>query len=80
MYLNLYSDGTLLKSFVDHVRQALQSANIHANLYLGHSFCIGTATTAAAAEIAYSTIQTLDWWQSYVYFFCILDLIQQIWV
>ena len=53
--------------FVDHVRQALQSANVPAQLYSGHSFRIGVATTAASAGIPDSTIQTLGRWQSSAY-------------
>ena len=56
-----------MSSFVDHGHQALQLANILAHLYLGHSFCIGTVTTAAAAGIADSTIQTLGRLQSSAY-------------
>ena len=48
--VHLCSDGILLKSsFV-----ASAKFNIHANLNLAHRFCIGTATTAATAGIAYS--------------------------
>ena len=53
--------------FIEHVRQALQSANIPAHLYSGHSFRIGAATTAASAGIADSVIQTLGRWQSSAY-------------
>ena len=53
--------------FIEHVRQAFQSANIPAHLYSGHSFCIGAATTAASAGIADSVIQTLGRWQSSAY-------------
>ena len=53
--------------FVEDVRKALLSANLPAHLYAGHSFCIGAATTAAAAGIEDSTIQTLGRWKSSSY-------------
>jgi len=62
------NDRPLSKTkFVDHVRQALLSAGLPAHLYAGHSFRIGAATTAAAAGIEDSTIQTLGRWHSSSY-------------
>ena len=41
---------------MEHIQKALLSANLPAHLYAGHSFCIGAATTVAAAGIEDSTI------------------------
>ena len=49
---------------VHQVRTALQAQGIDSSRYSGHSFRIGAATTAAAAEIEDSTIQMLGRWQS----------------
>ena len=50
--------------FVARVREMLGSAGIPADGYSGHSFRIGTATTAAQAGIEDSTIQMLGRWSS----------------
>ena len=53
--------------FVREVRKALIAAGIDQSNYSGHSFCIGAATTAAAAGIADSTIKMLGHWESAAY-------------
>ena len=53
--------------FVDSVRSALTKANFPADIFTGHSFCIGAATTAASAGICDSSIQSLGHWKSNAY-------------
>ena len=59
--LFVFSDGRLLtrKRFVTLVREALAAGGIDQDKYCGHSFRIGTATTAAARGIEDSVIKTL---------------------
>ena len=61
-----FNDGKPLtrQRLVNQVRTALQAQGIDSSRYSGHSFRIGTATTAAAAGIKDSTIQMLGRWQS----------------
>ena len=53
--------------FVEAVRSALTSAGIDARSFSGHSFRIGAASTAAAAGLEDSLIQTLGRWKSDAY-------------
>lgn len=64
-----WSSGVpLCKSkFVDEVRLALETANLPAKEFAGHSFRIGAATTAASAGLPDSAIQTLGRWKSSAY-------------
>ena len=48
--------------FVDSVRSALTKANLPADIFTGHSFCIG-----ASAGICDSSIQSLGHWKSNAY-------------
>ena len=50
--------------FVEQIREILCSIGLPQHQYTGHSFRIGAATTAAAAGIEDSTIQTLGRWHS----------------
>lgn len=52
---------------VAEVRSALTEAKLPAASYAGHSFRIGAATTAAAAGVEDSVIQTLGRWKSSAY-------------
>ena len=49
------------------VRAALASAGIDQTKYCTHSFCIGTAMTAAAKGIENAVIKTLGRWESLAY-------------
>ena len=53
--------------FVEQVRSALTKARLPADKFAGHSFRIGAATTAAAAGLEDSVIQTLGHWKSTAY-------------
>ena len=48
------------------VQSILHSAGYHGS-YSGHSFWIGTATTAAARGVPNHLIKTLGWWSSDAY-------------
>ncbi|MCX8521142.1 MAG: hypothetical protein ORN28_06345 [Rhodoferax sp.] len=67
--LFLFSDGSFLTRprFVSAIRSALDRAGIDSKPYLGHSFRIGPATTAASCEIQDSRIKILGRWQSSAY-------------
>ena len=67
--LLVFGDGRCLTRprFVAALRSALATAGIDAQLYSGHSFCIGAATTAAIRGIPDSLIKTLGRWQSSAY-------------
>ena len=54
-------------SFVRRVREGLLATGVNAAHYVGHSFRIGVATTAAAQGIEDSTIKTLGRWESTAY-------------
>ena len=51
-------------SFVRQVKEVVTEAGLDAQLYSGHSFRIGAATSAARAGIQDSTIQALGRWSS----------------
>jgi hypothetical protein len=52
------------QKFVSQIREILNSLGLQQDQYAGHSFRIGAATTAAAAGVEDSTIQTLGRWHS----------------
>ena len=62
-------DGAPLSQqmLVKLVKDTLSEAGIDCSRYNGHSFRIGTATTALAKGIPESTIQTLGRWKSNAY-------------
>lgn len=68
---SIFEDGQFLTRghFVDAVRTTLSLAGVDQQKYCGHSFCIGTATTAAARGIEDSVIKTLGRWESVAYVF-----------
>ena len=64
-----FMDGSpLTKSkFVETFRTLPSQAGVDSSLYLGHSFCIGAASTTAANGVEDSLIQTLGRWKSSAY-------------
>ena len=59
------SHHTLVKStFISQIREILTSIGLPQQDYAGHSFRIGAATSAAAAGVEDSMIQTLGRWHS----------------
>ena len=64
-----WQNGTPLTRvrFVAEVRLAFEKARLPAKDFVGHSFHIRAATTAAAVELEDSTIQTLGRWKSAAY-------------
>lgn len=64
--LFIFQDGSPLMqtSLVRLLRSTLTLAGLDCANYSGHSFRIGAATTAAAAGLCDSTIQTLGRWAS----------------
>jgi len=53
--------------FTEQLRSVLSALGLPQQLYAGHSFRIGAATTAAMAGVEDATIQTLGRWQSAAY-------------
>ena len=53
--------------FLDKVKEALSQAGMDCTAYSGHSFRIGTATTAAKWGISDATIKMLGRWKSSAY-------------
>ena len=64
-----FTGGTPLSRprLIADVRSCLARVGIHEDLYCGHSFRIGAATTAAKVGLDDSLIQTLGRWQSATY-------------
>ena len=67
--LFVWQDGRFLTRvrFVEAIRSALEAAGYAAADYVGHSFRIGAATTAAQRGIQDSLIKTLGRWESSAY-------------
>ena len=64
-----YQDSSPLTrdKLVTAVRLALTEAGVDSSRYLGHSFRVGAATTAAKAGITDATIKMLGRWESEAY-------------
>ena len=64
--LFVHQDGRPLSRarMVSAVRSTLASVGVDTSRYIGHSFRIGAATTAAQAGLQDLLIQTLGWWKS----------------
>ena len=67
--LFIQKDGSPLtrQILVRHLHTALRRAGMNHELYNGHSFRIGAATTAAEQGLEDSLIQTLGRWKSEAY-------------
>ena len=65
----LQEDGAALSRvfFVGKLKEVLSRLSLDPSLYNGHSFRIGAATTAAAAQVEDHLIQTLGRWSSNCY-------------
>ena len=53
--------------YVKAIRSALEAEGLQSNLYSGHSFRIGVATTAAAKGVSNVLIKTTGRWESSAY-------------
>ena len=64
-----FVDGQCLinERFTCHIQEALAALGLHSADYAGHSFRIGTVTTAAQVGLEDSTIRTLGRWKSNAY-------------
>ena len=67
--LFLFADGTVLtrSRFISCLRSLLEKVGLKAELYAGHSFRIGAATTAASAGLPDWLIQAMGRWNSVCY-------------
>ena len=67
--LFLFEDGSPLSRsrLVSELRKALSSIGLNCDVYAGHSFRIGAATTAASRGLEDSTIKSLGRWRSDAY-------------
>ena len=67
--LFVFTDGWTLsrQRFVDRVRDGLVKAGVDQTKFCGHSFRIGTVTTAAAKGVEDCIIKALGWWESLAY-------------
>ena len=66
------------KWFIAKIQQALSAAGMPGSSFNGHSFRIGMATTASAADIPKTTIKTLGRWRSMAYQGYICPVLTQI--
>ena len=67
--LFLFEDGSPLSRsrLVSELRKALSSIRLNCDVYAGHSFRIGAATTAASRGLEDSTMKLLGRWRSDAY-------------
>ena len=67
--LFIFSDGSPLsrQRLVSYLRESLSFLDFNCELYSGHSFRIGAATTAAATGLEDSVIRSLGRWRSDAY-------------
>ena len=67
--LFLFADGSALTrcQFIQYLHSLLEKVGLQAELYAGHSFHIGAATTAAAAGLPDWLIQVMGRWSSECY-------------
>ena len=63
-FISSSQEAVTKQQFVTQIRNTLTSIGLPPNVYAGHSFRIGAATTAALAGIEDSTIQSLGRWHS----------------
>ena len=63
-FTDLSHKASSKQRFVKQIRNILSSLGLQQDQYTGHSFRIGTATTAAAVGVQDSTIQMLGRWHS----------------
>ena len=67
LFITPANDVLCRQFFIQHIRDVLVAAKIHAQNYSGHSFRIGAATTAASRRIESHLIMQLGRWQNDAY-------------
>ena len=67
LFVNAVGKPLTKQALTLETRKLLAQAGFNASSYAGHSYCIGTATTAAAAKLPSWLIKTLGRWSSDCY-------------